>query len=83
MVLLLEIFRQIATLKNMIFDLYKIFLMGKENDYPDFELKKFQILPESYENFQKAGKNIEGLCVFKTLLSYIVCSHYSVKLFSG
>jgi hypothetical protein len=39
--------------------------MGKENgpNSPDFELKKFQISPESYENFQKAAKNIEGLCV--------------------
>jgi len=48
------------------FDLYKRFLMGKENgpNSPDFEFKNFQISPESYENFQKAAKNIEGLCVF-------------------
>jgi hypothetical protein len=48
------------------FDLYKRFLMGKENgpNSPDFELKKFQISPESYENFQKAAKNIEAGCDF-------------------
>ncbi len=63
-VLLMEIFRQISTWKYD-FDLYKKNLMGKENgpNSPDFELKKFQISPESYENFQKAAKNIEGLCV--------------------
>ncbi len=57
--------------------------MEKENgaNSPDFEFKKFQISPESYENFQKAAKNIEGLCVFKN--PSFICSHYLIKLFSG
>jgi hypothetical protein len=55
----------------MISNYSKGFSMGKNgSNLPNFIFKKNPKSPESYDNFQKAAKNLEGFCYISSLHIY-------------
>jgi hypothetical protein len=68
-------------LKNMITTYTKEFSQEKWPKFARFLNNFFPKLPESYDDFQKVAKNIEGFSFFSTFIS--IMQRNLAKLFSG